>query len=114
MGRFGTFLIGFLLGGVFVYVGLHYHILRTNNGMDMVPKLASTASETYVDIRAFGFEEWRQHPALAAAITKANKSHLFQGVVTAPIQGVQGAVNQSFEDAQSRMNDFFDKAGTPR
>ena len=86
MGRFGAFVLGFLIGGATVYASLHYHIVRAHDGVHFIPKMSSTFAETYVDIRNFGFEEWNQHRGLALAIGQAGKTHLLQGVAIAPIQ----------------------------
>jgi hypothetical protein len=86
MGRFGTFILGFLLGGATVFGSLHYHVVRANDGVHFIPKMSSTFTETLVDIRSFGFEEWNQHRSLAFAIQQAGKTELLQGVALQPVQ----------------------------
>lgn len=94
MGRLATFIMGFFLGGVTVYVSLHYHFVHTNDGLHVVPKLASTFSETYVDVRQFGFAEWNEHRALAGAIIQAKRNELFGGTVAEPFgNAVQNALD---------------------
>lgn len=92
MGRLGTFILGFLLGGAVVWWSLHYHVVRANDGFHYVPKVTSTFSESYVDIRSFGFEEWNQHRELAFALTQADKTSLMQGVAT---DAFENAVNSA-------------------
>jgi hypothetical protein len=86
MNRIGTFFLGFLVGGVVVYTSLHFHIVRATEGLHFVPKVTSTFSETYVDVRDFGLDDWSQHPALVAALTQAGKTSILQGAITQPIQ----------------------------
>lgn len=83
--RLWTFFFGFLLGGIVVYTSLHIHVVRAEDGFHMVPKLQSTLSQTYVDIRGFGIEQWNAHRLLAASITRAGKTQLFRGAVVAPV-----------------------------
>lgn len=93
MGRFGTFLLGFLVGGATVYSSLHYHVVRADDGFHMVPKLTSTFSETYVDVRNFGFEEWNQHRSLALALAQSDKGYLVQGIA---VDALQNTMNDLF------------------
>lgn len=101
MGRVGTFFLGFLFGGAVVWWSLHYHIVRANDGLHYVPKVTSTFSESYVDVRSFGFEEWNQHRELALALTNAKKTDLMQGVATGAFEN---AVNNAFNRAQEAIN----------
>jgi hypothetical protein len=100
MGRVGTFVLGFLFGGAAVWWSLHYHVVRANDGLHPIPKVTSTFSELYVDIRSFGLEEWNQHRELAFALTKANKAHLMHGFDTGAFEK---AVNGVIENAFDRM-----------
>jgi len=76
MGRFGSFLLGVVLGGAAVFVGLKYHVVYADNGVHLVPKLYATFDEVYVDIRGFDLADWGEHKALAAALVKADKGEL--------------------------------------
>ena len=91
MGRIGNFLLGFLIGGATVYASLHYHVVRADDGMHMVPKLTSTFAETYVDVRGFGFDEWNQHRTLALALAQSDKGYLVEGIAV-------DALDQSMRD----------------
>jgi hypothetical protein len=95
MNRVGTFFLGFLVGGAVVYTSLHYHIVRAHNGMHLIPKMSSTFSETYVDVRGFGFQDWTDHASLAAAISAAGKTEIMQGSITQPIhEAVDGFMDR--------------------
>ena len=73
MGRLGIFVCGFLIGGLTVFLSLHYHIVRAHDGLHPIPKVNPRFTETYVDIREFGMSQWQQHPGLIAAIVKSEK-----------------------------------------
>ena len=94
MKRLSHFIFGFLLGGITVYVSLHFHLIRAENGVHFVPKLQSTFSQTYVDVRNFGVEDWNRHRLLTAAVTRAGKTDLFSGAVVEP---VHTAVDEFFQ-----------------
>ena len=94
MGRLGSFLVGLLVGGALVYCSLKYHIVRAGDGIHWIPKLSAEFSQTYVDIRAFGREDWAQHQTLAIAITRADKSYLLQD---AAVEGLRSAVEDVFK-----------------
>jgi hypothetical protein len=77
MSRLGSLLLGCVIGGASVYVSLKYHVLRTEKGFELVPKLSATFSETYYDVRGFGVSDWTEHKTLAAAVVQAGKQELF-------------------------------------
>jgi hypothetical protein len=98
MGRLSTFLFGMVLGGVGVYVGLKYHIVRTDQGIEYFAKSEATFRDTFVDLRKMPATEWANHKELAIAMTKAGRHELLgQG----QIQSVKDSVSQ-FEQSVSR------------
>ena len=74
----GRFLIGFVLGGVTVLGALKYHVLRTDDGIEIVPKLSGTFSDTYVDTRGFDTSDWANHKTVMAAVVSARKEHVLK------------------------------------
>lgn len=78
MERLTSFLLGVVVGGLLCFGSLKYHVVRAKDGVHLVPKLSSTFSETYVDIRSFGLSDWDQHRSLAVAIVHAQKGQLLQ------------------------------------
>ena len=72
----GGFLIGLLLGGMIVFVGLKYHVVRASDGYHLIPKMSANFSEAYVDIREFTFADWDNHRPLAAAMVAAGEGDL--------------------------------------
>ena len=59
-------------------VVMHYHIVRGNEGVFLVPKISNNLADVYVDTRDFDLRDWRQHKPLAAAILKSEHSHLLE------------------------------------
>lgn len=77
--KFGSFLSGAVVGGSLVFGSLSYHFIRTNDGLQLVPKTSATFHETYLDARKFGLSDWTRHKTVVAAIVKAKKDSIFQG-----------------------------------
>jgi hypothetical protein len=81
MGRLAIFILGMAVGGGMVYGAERYHVLRTSQGLETVPKLSASFSETYVDVRGFGASDWADHQGLAADVLRAHKEYLIQDAV---------------------------------
>ena len=96
--RLGSLVTGLVLGGGLVYGALQYHVLRTNEGLQFVPKSTATFAETYVDIRTFGVTDWAQRKSLAADIVKAKKESLFGGAAT-------NSFNETLDNAMGQFRD---------
>ena len=73
------FLFGMVAGALLMYVAMHYHVVRGNQGVFLVPKLSNNLSDVFIDTRQFDLDEWRKHKPLAAAIMQSNQSHLLEG-----------------------------------
>jgi hypothetical protein len=70
------FFFGMILGATLMYGAMHYHLVRGEDGVFMVPKVTSDLSDVYVDIRGFTLEDWKQHKPLAAAIMNSDRSEV--------------------------------------
>jgi len=99
MQRLTTFLMGMVAGGVLLYSALHYHLIRANDGLHLVPKLDQKLAATYVDIRSFTVADWTKHPEVAAALMKANQGQLMQGSAT---DALRSGMNQLFDRVEQR------------
>lgn len=78
MSRLGALVTGVVVGGGLVYGSLNYHVLRTDEGLEMVPKAEATFSDTYLDVRNFGVSDWADHEQVAHAVLKAGKDHILK------------------------------------
>lgn len=71
MRRFYGFLLGLVIGGTSVYVAYQYHLVRTADRLLVVPKVQPSLIDMYADIRKWGIEDWKKHPALARHLVAA-------------------------------------------
>ena len=65
------FLFGFVLGAASLYVAMHYHVVRTDDGVHLVAKISNNLSDVYVDVRDYRLDDWRAHKPLAAAMMQS-------------------------------------------
>jgi hypothetical protein len=86
MSRLSYMVVGVLIGAGLVYGALNYHVLRTTEGVEFVPKLAATFDETYLDVRQFGVSDWADHEQLARAVVKSGKDHILRDAATRSVQ----------------------------
>lgn len=98
MRRISTFLSGVVVGGALIYCAMNFHVIRSREGFDLVPKVHPQLVTTYVDIREFQVADWAQHAEIAAALVQANRKDL-----------LDNAVNDTLNQG---IDQFFD--GNPR
>lgn len=95
MSRLGTFVLGMVVGGAAVFTSLKYHIVRTGEGYELVPKLNATFSETYVDVREFKADDWSRHKTLLAALVRADKRDLLRDAAADSLtDGIDGMLDR--------------------
>ncbi len=75
------FVFGMVVGAGLLYVAMHYHVVRGQQGVFMVPKLETDLEAVYTDIREFTMQDWQSHPTLAAAIMESNRSQLIDETI---------------------------------
>jgi hypothetical protein len=76
--RMSRFFFGMITGALLLYVAMHYHVVRGNEGVFLVPKISNNLSDVYVDTRNYELSDWNEHKPLAAAIMQSNQSHLLK------------------------------------
>ncbi|WP_235934727.1 hypothetical protein [Candidatus Laterigemmans baculatus] len=76
MNRLTSFLLGMVTGAVLLTGAMNYHLVHSDEGILMIPKLTKGLDDPYVDIRSFTLADWQEHRALAAALVQAQKSEL--------------------------------------
>ncbi|MBS0210038.1 MAG: hypothetical protein JSS27_13905 [Planctomycetes bacterium] len=86
---FNSFVAGAVIGGGLVYGALSYHILRTDTGIEFVPKTTPMFAEAYLDVRHFTANDWARHKATTQAIVAAKKTHLFTAMGLSAIPGAE-------------------------
>jgi len=78
MGRVSSFISGMVAGFVLFFLLNHYHVVRSNDGLFVVPKLSQNLQDSYVDIREFGLGDWQEHRLLAASILRSDRHELLE------------------------------------
>ena len=73
------FLFGMITGAALLFVAMHFHIVRGQDGVYVVPKISNNLSDIYVDTREFSLSDWNAHKPLAAAIMQSEQTHLLEG-----------------------------------
>ena len=86
MKRLTTFIFGMIAGAALRLGAQRYHVIRADDGLHLVPKLHSTLSGTYADIRNFTVADWTEHPDLAAAMLDDDRSDLVEGAASDALQ----------------------------
>jgi hypothetical protein len=91
------FLAGMACGALLLFVTMHYHIVRGNRGVVLVPKINNNLSHVYTDVRDFDLQDWKEHRALAAAIMRSNQSELLNDSASRHFgNALQGVVEDLF------------------
>ncbi len=92
------FFAGMVCGAGLVLLAMHYHIVRGNDGVFLVPKISSNLTDTYVDIRDFRLGDWQEHKSVAAALVKNNRSDQLEGASLDTVKSKIGGVVDGFFD----------------
>ncbi len=93
MRRLSAVLFGIVFGGSLVYCGFNYHFVRANDGWLMVPRTTVALDDACVDIRQWGFADWRKHPTLTRDMLQAGygnrvTSSVQEGLVDDALKGL--------------------------
>ncbi len=72
------FLFGMITGAALLYVAMHYHVVRGDEGVYLVAKISNNLTDVYVDTRGFSLSQWKEHKPLAAAIMQSSQTHLLE------------------------------------
>jgi hypothetical protein len=95
MGRIGTYFAGIITGFAVCFVANHYHVVRADSGVFVVPKLNQNLDDIYVDIRGFGLSDWQEHRMLAASLLQSDRQELLDGTaLTGFRKSIVSLVNQ--------------------
>ncbi len=76
MNRVESFLVGLASGVAFLYLVMHFTVVRANDGFHWIPKVSAKLDLPYEDVRDFKAEHWQRRPALSMSIVKAKKDYL--------------------------------------
>lgn len=93
MSRLSSFLLGMVAGATLLGAAMNFHLVRSDDGVLMIPKLTKGLHDPYADIRGFTLDDWQQHRPLAAALIQANKSELLaDGSLSSFRRSIEGVV----------------------
>ena len=70
------FFVGVILGALLFFFATKHHVVRSNDGIFLVPKTSNSVGDLYVDTRHFDLSDWRNNKPLAVAILRSHHSHL--------------------------------------
>lgn len=51
-----------------LYAAMHYYVVRSNSGVQVVRKSRPQADLPYLDVRQFTASQWREFPEVASAV----------------------------------------------
>ena len=95
MNRFSCLVVGAILGAALVYGAVTHHVLRTEAGLEFIPKTQAGFQKTYLDVRQFGVSNWADHQEVAQAVIKAGKEDLLKDSARNSLQrGVDNLLNR--------------------
>ncbi|HVW39706.1 MAG TPA: hypothetical protein VHB99_20450 [Pirellulales bacterium] len=103
MSRLAFFVLGLVVGGGLVYGAERYHVLRTNQGFETVPKLSASFSDVYVDVREFTASDWAERQGLAADVLRAHKEYLIKDAVVDQVRQKVNGLLQEFGPAEAGL-----------
>lgn len=96
LARLGWCLFGIFLGAGLSVAAYNYHVVRTEGNWLIVARTEPTLVDTYVDIRKWSLQNWREHPRLARALVKAGHGKVIQQSVTdGVLEALPGRTNQT-------------------
>ncbi|MDB4614184.1 hypothetical protein OAH18_00700 [bacterium] len=116
MPGFKPFLAGLLAGGCLSCVALQYHVVRSDEGMYLVPRSPKPSlTDSYADTRNWSAEKWTQNQLLADALRANGAADLLAGKTEARDE-LQDAMNASLGDValpgfDSHFNDPLADSG---
>lgn len=95
MRRIMLFFSGVVFGGALVYFAMNFHVIRSREGFDLVPKVHPQLATTYVDISEFQVSDWANNAEIAAALVQANRKDLLDNAINDTLdQGIDRLLNR--------------------
>lgn len=107
MGKAKPFLFGSLLGAGTMFVALQYHVVRSHDGFQFVPRTPQhSVGLAYADIREWNETQWLDRPELARALMAHGSGDLITQSVAQNLTEAVSSQNATLDQLKS----FFDKA----
>lgn len=67
---------GTVFGAVMMWAAMSYHLIRTRDGITMVPKYHAQLASTFIDVRQWGVTEWTEHPELVMTLERNQRTEI--------------------------------------
>lgn len=74
------FSAGVVVGAGLAIGAMNYHVIRTSERFELVPKRYAGLQDCYVDIRDWTFSDWTSHPDLVWTLYKNDKQEMIPGI----------------------------------
>ncbi len=101
MNRLTTFLAGIVVGAIGIYGSMHFYIVQSKDGVQLVRKVTPVAEFPYVDVRSFTMADWQKHGQLTVALTKAGKSKIFSESASSSIGNTVSSTIDNWSNDQN-------------
>ena len=93
------FIAGMFCGALLLFAVMHYHVVRGDRGVVLVPKISNNFTDVYTDVRDFDLQDWKSHKPLAAAIMHSSREDLLDDAAQ---RSVGNTVKRMVDDLFSR------------
>ncbi len=110
-------LFGAVLGASAIYVALQYHVVRSHDGFQMVPRAPQqSVGLAYADVRSYTASQWTDRPELARALMAHGASDLISESVANSLAESVTEENSTLDQLRSFLDTSAikrDKLSTP-
>jgi hypothetical protein len=105
MGKAKPFLFGGLLGTSFMFVAMQYHVIRSHDGFQLVPRTPQhSVGLAYADIRNWDAAQWTDRPELARALMAHGSGALISKSVAENLADTVTAETATLDQLRSFLN----------
>jgi len=106
MNKAKPFLLGILTGAATLFLALQYHVIRSHDGFQLVPRTPQhSVGLAYADIRNWEAEDWLDRPELARALFAHGSSDLISESVTASLADSVTSDNATLDQLRQLLDD---------
>ncbi|MFN8707603.1 MAG: hypothetical protein ACK526_22025 [Planctomyces sp.] len=114
MGQVKPFLFGSLLGASTMFVGLQYHIIRSHDGFQLVPRTPQhSVGLAYADIRSWDAAQWTDRPELARALMAHGSTDLISESVAKNLADSVTSESATLDQLRSFLNNPKSESDAP-
>jgi hypothetical protein len=105
MGKAKPFLFGGLLGASTMFVAMQYHVIRSHDGFQLVPRTPQhSVGLAYADIRNWNVSQWTDRPELARALMAHGSTDLISQSVAENLADTVSTESATLDQLRSFLN----------